>query len=101
MPNAFSTVEPVFGLIKEVMGFRRFTLRGFEAVKGEWTRFVYCLQFEASLLPQCVNNWKSVSKIRSGAIVMALDWQNNSIIVLFSESPVLFNVKEFLSPTDS
>lgn len=31
-----STVEPVFGIIKEVMGFRQFQLRGFEAVSGEW-----------------------------------------------------------------
>ena len=30
-----STVEPVFGIIKEVMGFRRFLLRGIEAVTGE------------------------------------------------------------------
>ena len=30
-----STVEPVFGIIKEVMGFRRFMLRGLDAVKGE------------------------------------------------------------------
>jgi transposase len=32
-----STVEPVFGIIKEVMGFRRFMLRGFQAVSGEWS----------------------------------------------------------------
>ena len=31
-----STVETVFGVIKEVMGFRRFHLRGLEAVQGEW-----------------------------------------------------------------
>ncbi len=31
-----STVEPVFGIIKEVLGFRRFHLRGFDAVQGEW-----------------------------------------------------------------
>ncbi len=31
-----STVEPVFGIIKAVMGFRRFSLRGYEAVSGEW-----------------------------------------------------------------
>ena len=31
-----STVETVFGIIKEVMGFRRFHLRGFDAVCGEW-----------------------------------------------------------------
>jgi len=29
-------VEPVFGQIKEVRGFRRFHLRGLEAVTGEW-----------------------------------------------------------------
>lgn len=32
-----STVEPVFGVIKEVMGFRQFLLRGLKAVTGEWT----------------------------------------------------------------
>jgi transposase len=31
------TVEPVFGIIKEVMGFRRFRLRGLEKVELEWT----------------------------------------------------------------
>ena len=32
-----STVEPVFGIIKHVMRFRQFLLRGFEPVSGEWT----------------------------------------------------------------
>ena len=32
-----STVEPVFGIIKHVMGFRQFMLRGLEKVQGEWT----------------------------------------------------------------
>lgn len=31
------TVEPVFGIIKHVLGFRQFLLRGLEAVTGEWT----------------------------------------------------------------
>ena len=31
-----STIEPVFGIIKAVMGFRQFLLRGKIAVKGEW-----------------------------------------------------------------
>ena len=31
------TVEPVFGIIKEVMGFRRFSLRGRAKVSLEWT----------------------------------------------------------------
>ena len=32
-----STVEPVFGIIKAVMGFRNFLLRGLHAAGGEWT----------------------------------------------------------------
>jgi hypothetical protein len=32
-----STVEPVFGIIKHVMGVRQFFLRGHEVVTGEWT----------------------------------------------------------------
>jgi transposase len=28
--------EPVFGIIKSVMGFRQFSLRGLEKVRGEW-----------------------------------------------------------------
>ena len=31
------TVEPVFGIIKSVMGFRQFMLRGLENVGNEWT----------------------------------------------------------------
>jgi len=30
------TVEPVFGIIKEVPGFRRFSLRGLAKVSLEW-----------------------------------------------------------------
>lgn len=37
------TVEPVFGIIKEVMGFRQFSLRGQVAVTGEWC--LVCLAF--------------------------------------------------------
>ncbi len=38
-----STIEPVFGIIKSVMGFRRFLLRGLDAVKGEWD--LVCIAF--------------------------------------------------------
>lgn len=34
------TVEPVIGIIKEVLGFRQFSLRGLVAAAGEW-----CLAF--------------------------------------------------------
>ena len=43
-----STVEPVFGIIKEVMGFRRFMLRGLDTAQGEWV-LVYGFQSKASL----------------------------------------------------
>lgn len=31
------TVEPVFGIIKQAMGWRRMSMRGLDAAKGEWT----------------------------------------------------------------
>lgn len=31
------TIEPIFGIIKSVMGFRQFSLRGLELVSGEWS----------------------------------------------------------------
>ena len=37
------TIEPVFGQIKEVMGFRQFSLRGLLAVRGEWR--LVCLAY--------------------------------------------------------
>jgi transposase len=37
------TVEPVFGIVKEAMGFRRFLLRGLENVQLEWT--LVCLAY--------------------------------------------------------
>ena len=30
------TVEPVIGIIKSVLGFRQFLLRGLDNVRGEW-----------------------------------------------------------------
>lgn len=38
-----STVEPVIGIIKEVLGFRQFSLRGSFAAGGEWT--LICLAY--------------------------------------------------------
>ena len=37
------TVEPVLGIIQEVLGFRQFLLRGMAVVAGEWT--LVCLGF--------------------------------------------------------
>jgi transposase len=36
-------VEPVFGMIKETLGYRRFLLRGLQKVKGEWA--IICTAF--------------------------------------------------------
>ena len=50
------TVEPVFGIIKQVMGFRQFMLRGLENVGHEWT--LVCLAWNlkrmAVLRQNCV-----------------------------------------------
>ena len=43
-----STVEPVIGIIKEVMGFRQFSLRGLLAVAGEWV--LVCLAYNLKRL---------------------------------------------------
>jgi hypothetical protein len=43
-----STVEPVIGIIKEVMGFRQFSLRGLAAAAGEWC--LVCLAFDLKRL---------------------------------------------------
>jgi len=42
------TVEPVIGIIKEVLGFRQFSLRGSEAAAGEWC--LVCLAFNLKRL---------------------------------------------------
>ena len=43
-----STVEPVIGIIKEVLGFRQFSLRGMFAAAGEWT--LVCLAYNLKRL---------------------------------------------------
>jgi hypothetical protein len=52
------TVEPVFGIIQSVMGFRQFLLRGLNKVSGEWTRV--CLAWNvkrmAVLRPNCAGS---------------------------------------------
>ncbi len=42
------TVEPVIGIIKEVLGFRQFSLRGLAAAAGEWS--LVCLGFNLKRL---------------------------------------------------
>ena len=42
------TVEPVFGIIKQSLGFRQFLLRGLGKVTGEWE--LVCLAYNAKRL---------------------------------------------------
>ena len=50
------TVEPVFGIIKSVMRFRQFMLRGLDNVRNEWTlvRLVWNIKRMAVLHPNSV-----------------------------------------------
>ena len=43
-----STVEPVIGIVKEVLGFHQFSLRGLFATGGEWT--LVCLAYNLKRL---------------------------------------------------
>lgn len=43
-----STVETVFGIIKSVMGFRQFLLRGLESTSGEWN--LVCIAYNIKRL---------------------------------------------------
>ena len=42
------SVEPVIGIIKEILGFRQFSLRGLKKVTGEWC--LVCLAFNLKRL---------------------------------------------------
>jgi transposase len=55
-----STVEPVIGIIKEVLGFRQFSLRGEMAAAGEWC--LVCLAF----------NLKRLHSLTSGRLLSVL-----------------------------
>jgi transposase len=49
-----STVEPVIGVIKEVLGFRQFSLRGLGAAAGEWC--LVCLAWNLKRLHKLVTS---------------------------------------------
>jgi Transposase DDE domain len=42
------TVEPVLGIIKDILGFRQFSLRGLQAAAGEWC--LVCIAFNLKRL---------------------------------------------------
>jgi len=54
------TVEPVFGIIKSVLGFRQFRLRGHEKVSLEWT--LVCLAYNMKRLHRMGAGMKLATK---------------------------------------
>ena len=48
------TIETVFGIIKEVIGFRAFLLRGLEKMKGEWE--LVCLAYNCKRLHKIIQS---------------------------------------------
>ncbi len=61
------TVEPVIGIVKEVLGFRQFSLRGEEAAAGEWC--LVCLAFDLKRL----HTLKRAKKAAAMAVSMFLN----------------------------
>jgi hypothetical protein len=53
-----STVEPVIGIIKAVLGFRQFSLRGLAAAAGEWC--LVCLAWNLKRLPKLTTSYKLI-----------------------------------------
>ena len=49
-----STVEPMFGIIKTVLGFRQISLRGIEAVQGEWS--LVCMAWNLKRMHRLINS---------------------------------------------
>src|ERR1700680_360089 len=47
------TPEPVFGIIKSVMGFRQFLLRGLDKVRGEWSLVTMACTFKRMCALSC------------------------------------------------
>jgi hypothetical protein len=54
------TVEPVFGIIKSVLGFRQFRLRGKEKTSLEWT--LVCLAYNLKRLHRLTAGQKQVTQ---------------------------------------
>ena len=54
------TVEPVFGIIKSILGFRQFLLRGLQKVELEWQ--LVCLAYNLKRLHRMGAGWKMAAQ---------------------------------------
>lgn len=80
------TIEPVFGIIKEVMGFRRFSLRGLEKVTVEWV--LVCLSY----------NFKRLFNLKMRALSPKKTPRSNvtpQIPMIFSEVEFFASLRRF------
>ena len=117
------TVEPVFGIIKETMGFRHFSLRGKVKVALEWTLVTlsYNLRRLHCVLNQQANagrvskksqtagkmgwgeivleflaaklDWREIARVLGEALVRPSDANTRGVVVIRSISPI--TTKEF------
>ena len=58
------TAEPVFGIIKSVLGFRQFLLRGLDKVRGEWSLVTMAWNMKR-MFAQAGANWFNCAILRS------------------------------------
>jgi hypothetical protein len=56
------TVEPVFGIIKEILGFRRFHLRGLLAAAAEW--LLVCTAYNLKRLFQMISDCPDIFRLQ-------------------------------------
>ena len=61
------TVEPVFGIIKSVLGFRQFSLRGLRKVTGEWN--LVCLAWHVKRIGHDQDRGCLTRHISSGGVI--------------------------------
>lgn len=74
MMNRSVSVEPVFGNIKQNLGFRRFNLRGLKKVKGEFN--LMCIAHNLNIL------FKTMQTKRLAAVTFALQIKINQHIAI-------------------
>jgi hypothetical protein len=100
-----STVEPVFGIIKSVLGYRQFMRRGLENVDAEWTLVSLAwnlkrLHVLAKLRPK--TEVMAACKAKSGvqSSQLGLFWSNMRLICFsIAKMNVKMKTKAFFAPS--
>lgn len=92
-----STVEPVFGIIKETLGFRQFSLRGTEKVTGELglvslafdLKRIFVLQANAQMITDMKSGQTMPYSIRH-AVFLAGRWARQYLILQWHAELLIF-----------